>query len=239
MFTCPNKDVHSIYLDGELPVQYVEEYEAHIKSCPKCQARLSKLRGLNSVFAADSDKLSLSEKDMNESFSRLQARLSYRKVTVRPLELGKVSRGIVKDMFIGAAAAAVIAVILPLRQAGVKAPVQDFTPVARMTSYSLPSTGMIADENLTNLVTFLGDEKPSTAELQAQNSVAAAVMPFGTAFVSPEAYQSSAVDSKVSLTSYDVFSPIETQEQSKQEEQKGFFIHFSSPILSFDIGNEK
>ena len=237
MFTCPNKDVHSIYLDNELPLEYMEEYEAHVKNCPKCQAQLSKLRGLNSLFAADSNRLSFSENDKNNSFNRLQARLSYKKVTHRTLELGKVSKGIVKDMFIGAAAAAVIAVILPLRQAGSKAPVQEFTPVARMSSYNLPTASVITDENLTNLVSFLGDEKPNTAELQAHNSVAAAVMPFGTAFVNPTSY--STEDNKVSLTSYDVFSPIDDSVQQKQENQKGFFIHFSSPILSFEIGTEK
>ena len=237
MFTCPNKDVHSIYLDNELPLEYMEEYEAHVKNCPKCQAQLSKLRGLNSLFAADSNRLSFSENDKNNSFNRLQARLSYKKVTHRTQELGKVSKGIVKDMFIGAAAAAVIAVILPLRQAGVKTPVQEFTPVARMSSYNLPTASVITDENLTNLVSFLGDEKPNTAELQAHNSVAAAVMPFGTAFVNPTSYNTE--DSRVSLTSYDVFSPINDSTQQKQENQKGFFIHFSSPILSFEIGTEK
>ena len=237
MFTCPNKDVHSIYLDNELPLEYVEEYEAHIKNCPKCQAQLAKLKGVNSLFTADSMKLSFSENDKNNSFNRLQARLSYKKVTHRTLELGKVSKGIVKDMFIGAAAAAVIAIILPLRQTGVKAPAQDFTPIARMSSYNLPTASVITDENLTNLVTFLGNEKPNTAELQAHNSVAAAVMPFGTAFVNPVSYPTE--DNKVSLTSYDVFSPIETSAQPEQENQKGFFIHFSSPILSFEIGTEK
>ena len=95
MFTCPNKDVHSIYLDNELPLEYMEEYEAHVKNCPKCQAQLSKLRGLNSLFAADNNRLSFSENDKNNSFNRLQARLSYKKVTHRTLELGKVSKGIV------------------------------------------------------------------------------------------------------------------------------------------------
>ncbi len=237
MFTCPNKDVHSIYLDNELPAEYLEEYEAHVKNCPKCQAQLAKLRGLNSIFAADSKALSFTEKDKNDSFDRLQARLSYKKITHRTIELGKVSKGIVKDMFIGAAAAAVIAVILPLRQAETKVPVQDFTPIARMSSYNLPTSSVITDENLTDLVTFLGDEKSNTAELQAHNSVAAAVMPFGTAFVSPDSYNTE--DSKVSLTSYDVFSPLEDSVQKEQESQKGFFIHFSSPILSFEIGNEK
>lgn len=237
MFTCPNKDVHSIYLDNELPAEYIAEYEAHVNNCAKCQAQLNKLRGLNSFFTADSKALSFSENDKKDSFDRLQARLSYKKVTHRTIDFSKASKGIVKDMFIGAAAAAVIAVILPLRQAGVQHPTQDFTPIARMTSFNLPSAVVNADEKLTNLVTFLGDEKANTAELQAHTSVAAAVMPFGTSFVNPASYETA--DNKVSLTSYDVFSPLEDSVQAEQKQSKGFFIHFSSPILSFEIGNDK
>ena len=34
MFTCPEDDIHSIYADGELPKNYVAEYEAHVNSAP-------------------------------------------------------------------------------------------------------------------------------------------------------------------------------------------------------------
>ena len=40
MSTCPENDIHSLYLDNELPLSYREEYEAHIKSCPKCAKKL-------------------------------------------------------------------------------------------------------------------------------------------------------------------------------------------------------
>ncbi|MBP5452686.1 MAG: zf-HC2 domain-containing protein, partial [Treponema sp.] len=46
MSTCPEKDIHSIYLDNELPAAYVADYEAHVESCPECKAQLEKLRML-------------------------------------------------------------------------------------------------------------------------------------------------------------------------------------------------
>ena len=55
MFTCPEDDIHSIYADGELPKNYVAEYEAHVNSCPKCSAKLKKFLALNSVFAEDKE----------------------------------------------------------------------------------------------------------------------------------------------------------------------------------------
>ena len=80
MSTCPEKDIHSIYLDNELPNAYVEEYEKHIKSCTKCQEELRKLKTLREAFIQDSKNLNLSQKSMDESFKRLQARMSYSKV---------------------------------------------------------------------------------------------------------------------------------------------------------------
>ena len=50
MYTCPEKDIHSVYIDNELPEAYIAEYEAHVKNCPKCAAELALLRNLNSVF---------------------------------------------------------------------------------------------------------------------------------------------------------------------------------------------
>ena len=31
MSGCPEKDLHSIYIDGEMPEKYAKEYEAHIE----------------------------------------------------------------------------------------------------------------------------------------------------------------------------------------------------------------
>ena len=33
MSFCPSKDIHSVYLDNELPEVYKAEYEAHIAVC--------------------------------------------------------------------------------------------------------------------------------------------------------------------------------------------------------------
>lgn len=42
MYTCPTDDIHSIYLDGELPDIYRKEYEAHIKTCSECEKKIAK-----------------------------------------------------------------------------------------------------------------------------------------------------------------------------------------------------
>lgn len=72
MFTCPEDDIHSIYADGELPKNYVAEYEAHVNSCPKCSAKLKKFLALNSVFAEDKESFHFSRMILTQVFKGLK-----------------------------------------------------------------------------------------------------------------------------------------------------------------------
>ena len=53
MSTCPTKEIHSLYLDNELPQTHKEQYEAHIAACDKCRAEYEKLRAVRAVFEKD------------------------------------------------------------------------------------------------------------------------------------------------------------------------------------------
>ena len=112
MSFCPNKDIHSVYLDGELPENYKAEYELHISQCEKCRKELEQLKALHSMFKADSDSLSLDSKFMDESFQRLQIKMAYSR------NIGKVPQKspfkIISYAASGVAAAAIMALILPL-----------------------------------------------------------------------------------------------------------------------------
>ena len=39
MYSCPTDDIHSIYLDKELPFEYQKLYEEHIQRCPECSRK--------------------------------------------------------------------------------------------------------------------------------------------------------------------------------------------------------
>ena len=160
MFTCPNKDLHSVYLDGELPAEYKAKYEEHIKGCPSCQAALKKLKAARDLLQADSKTITMSERDMESSFSRLQARLSYKK-TIRPLALGDSAKGVLKDVLVGSAAAAVIAAVIPAKTKTVIQNVaqSDFQPVARMSSLDLPEEVQVEGSvTPASVVGFLADD---------------------------------------------------------------------------------
>lgn len=160
MSTCPEKDIHSIYLDNELPAAYVADYEAHVESCPKCKAQLEKLKMLRKVFSADSKSMELSEKDMEESFDRLQARLSYSRHAKK--EDNVISFSPKKVVYALAGAAAALAVfVIPSRMLNKSAPVEQLAAqipqVQLATKVSYPSNvpihmdGEISPESLGNL----------------------------------------------------------------------------------------
>ena len=112
MSFCPSKDIHSVYLDGELPENYKAEYELHISHCEKCRKELEQLKALRSLFKADSDSLNLDSHFMDESFQRLQIKMAYSR------NVGKVSQKssfkVISYVASGVAAAAVLALVLPL-----------------------------------------------------------------------------------------------------------------------------
>lgn len=113
MSTCPEKDIHSIYLDGELPEQFVKEYENHIASCKKCSQALEQLRKTHEIFVQDSKSLDLDSAFLDQSFERLQSRMKFRNV-VRIAEPPKKRFTVSAFVPAAAAAAVVFAAMLPM-----------------------------------------------------------------------------------------------------------------------------
>ncbi len=129
MSFCPTKDIHSVYLDGELPENYKAEYELHISNCEKCRKELEQLKAVRSIFKADSATLNLDQHFMDESFQRLQIKMAYSK------NIGKVSQKsplkTISYVASGVAAAAVLALVLPL---GLKSNTSSDSTVAAVNS---------------------------------------------------------------------------------------------------------
>ena len=109
MFSCPADDIHSVYLDGELPLSYVKDYEHHVSACKKCAQKQDSLRRIRKVFAEDSKNIAPDEHFMDASYLRLMTKMSYSKNTRR------VSPFLTQKTLVGfsAAAAVLLAVILP------------------------------------------------------------------------------------------------------------------------------
>lgn len=75
MSTCPSKNIHSLYIDGELPQPYKNSFEEHLSQCAKCAKQ-------QQLYMSIDDSLhdSICEQDHEGGYLRLKARLSYKEV---------------------------------------------------------------------------------------------------------------------------------------------------------------
>lgn len=116
MSFCPSDDIHSIYLDNELPVDYKNQYEAHVKNCPECQKKLNLLKGVSSLLRQDAASVCPDSHYVDESFDRLQIKMSYRKNSCENTRKHRYNF----VYLAGAAAAVFAALIVPARLANVQ-----------------------------------------------------------------------------------------------------------------------
>ena len=116
MSFCPSDDIHSIYVDNELPDDYKKQYEAHINNCPDCQRKLSLLKGVSALLRQDAASVCPDRHYIDESFDRLQIKMSYRK---NSFENGRKQK-FNFIYFVGAAAAVFVALIVPVRIANIQ-----------------------------------------------------------------------------------------------------------------------
>ena len=222
MSTCPEKDIHSIYLDGELPESYVKDYEAHVANCRSCQKQLDNLKFLRSVFSADKKSMELSQKDMDESFERLQARLSFTKHTKSPVRTFRPSTTVVSA--IAGAAAALALVIFPLKLSTKTSLTTSFQPVANVSIVS-PSTaaysqvdGEVSSESLANLFssgeTYVGNNDILSTFSSTIGTVSYPTTGGGAIQAQTVGYAQNSAQATATLASYDVFSPVPRGQRS-------------------------
>ncbi len=138
MSICPTKDIHSIYLDNELPLSYLKEYEEHIKNCPACTAQLNELKALKGILQDNSNSINFTKDELDKSYERLLTKMSYSKTKDASKKIFDFDdfKSSAKYILTGIAAAAVVAFILPVRMNKSNAneniaSYQNFEPVPR------------------------------------------------------------------------------------------------------------
>ena len=50
---CPNRQILSLYFDGELPSPWKEKMNAHLVKCEKCRSHMAQYHKLKEIFAGD------------------------------------------------------------------------------------------------------------------------------------------------------------------------------------------
>lgn len=121
MSTSLEKDLHSVYIDGEMPESFVSQYESIVQADPNEKARLEKMRRLHLLLQEESDamtkKITGSAQDnpsdtfIEESFARLQTKMRYAKNVELANEQKSFVSPFIKYASSFVAAAAVFAVV--------------------------------------------------------------------------------------------------------------------------------
>ena len=70
MSTCPDKDLYSAYVDGELQSPWKEKIEVHLVSCEKCRSVVDSYRKISLKLSENS----FPEPDLDGSFLKLYAK---------------------------------------------------------------------------------------------------------------------------------------------------------------------
>lgn len=152
MSTSPEKDLHSVYIDGEMPEGFISRYESEIAGNEKAKAELEKMRSLHSLLQEDSKAKTVDKNFADASFERLMTKMSYAK-TVREAE--KTSHIIPFSKYAAsfAAAAAVLAVaFVPIYNRGILSAKMSNIAAIEIKSSSeikpISETEIVVDDNL-------------------------------------------------------------------------------------------
>ena len=75
MSTCPDRNLYSAYVDGEVPSPWKEKLEEHLASCEKCRAAESRYRAMrDAVRKASEAEPAVSDDFLESSFKKLSPR---------------------------------------------------------------------------------------------------------------------------------------------------------------------
>ena len=150
MYSCPTDDIHSIYLDKELPFEYQKLYEEHIQRCPECSRKLERMKKVKGLLSSDCRNCTPDENFTEQSFERLKTKMRYSKNTQRVIQFPAQYAG----YGIGAAAAVLLAVIIPVRAGSVRnvssagQSVSQITPIERPAATSISNRNIVINGNI-------------------------------------------------------------------------------------------
>ncbi|MBQ1984376.1 MAG: hypothetical protein II232_07105 [Spirochaetaceae bacterium] len=168
MSICPENDIHSVYLDGELNSPYKEQYLEHLQTCSSCSEKLQKLKNLQTILKEDSESITLSEKQLEDSYEKLSTLLKFRNVTKK----STVSPwSTVMKAVPAMAAALIIAVVLPIRLSNTTPTSQDMSFISQANSVPKLFTerGVLADESVSNSTTPILVSNPQNEVFNIDN----------------------------------------------------------------------
>ncbi len=75
MSTCPDTDLYSAYVDGEIPSPWKEKLENHLSACERCRQIEQKYRRLHeTIVQAEKDGTGINDTFLEDSFRKISSR---------------------------------------------------------------------------------------------------------------------------------------------------------------------
>ena len=165
MSTSLDKDLHSVYIDGEMPENFAAQYEDLISKNEKEKQELQKMKAIHDFLQEDSRAKTVSQDFAEESFVRLQTKMRYAQNIGYAGEQKSVILPFVKYASSFAAAAAVFAVIfLPTHYNSIKETKE--TEIAAISIMKDSGIEPLASRD----VMVDGNLKPENINLKAESS---------------------------------------------------------------------
>lgn len=115
MSTCPEKELLSVYLDGELPQDYVKDFESHLAVCSDCAKLYNQFKNTHENLQRQNRTITLSDSYLEGGFERLQTKMRFSLVTQEAKKTSSFNFASFKKFAPALAAAVVFALILPIR----------------------------------------------------------------------------------------------------------------------------
>jgi anti-sigma factor RsiW len=152
VYMCPEHQILSLYLDGELPSPWKEQMEAHLGECPRCAARLASYRRLGNAVAPPLPP-GLVE-NARERVWRAVGALAENPAPRREPSLWR--RSVAVPLPALAAAAAALLIALGLAFTG--APPADAPDAVMAAGINLDVRDMVPASDITGVLQYLGDD---------------------------------------------------------------------------------
>ena len=107
---CPDPQLLSIYVDGEIPSPWDEKMDAHLKECPACREKVENFKRLRELINKDPSAKKTSEEELLKSKEKIWRRIEEKRRFVSYPRVWQ--RRISIPLPIAAAAAIIIALIV-------------------------------------------------------------------------------------------------------------------------------
>jgi len=156
---CPDRQIVSLYLDGELPSPWDGKMEAHLESCEKCRAALAEYRSIKDYLSGDKEKHQAGAQE------RVWQKLTAPSLVISPeprraTGISRVwSRNITLPLPVAAAAALVFVVLIALvglRGQPQSAPVLQEQIAA--SAMGLNDNGMVNIQDMAGVLQYLSSQ---------------------------------------------------------------------------------